>query len=270
MLPFPRPAAFLAILVVLLGLCLQCGSAAAQQGNYLLGPGDVVRLSVYEHPDLSTEAAVSEAGRLRVPLLGEVDAGGLSAAALETLIANRLRAAALITNASVNILVTQFHSQQIAVLGQVARPGKYPLQTQSNVTDLIAMAGGISATGADAALLIRRDDSRVTIDFNDVDETHAFGANLRLASGDTIFIRRAPVFYIYGEVQRPGAYRLERNMTVMQALSAGGGLTAKGTQRGLLVMRPALTGSGAIEKIRITLGERLQADDTLYVQESLF
>lgn len=270
MSPSPRYAAFLAILAVLFGLCLHCSSAAAQQGNYLLGAGDVVRLSVYDHADLSTEAAVSEAGRLRVPLLGEVDAAGLSAAALENLIAGRLRAAALITNASVNILVTQFHSQQITVLGQVARPGKYPLQTQSTVTDLIAMAGGITSTGADSAILIRRDDSRLTIDFSDANVPNALGARIAVANGDTILIRRAPVFYVYGEVQRPGAYRLERNMTVMQALSAGGGLTAKGTQRGLTVMRPAAVGGGAIEKIRISLGDQLQADDTLYIQESLF
>ena len=270
MLPLSSRFRLCTLLVFLLGVCLGCGSAGAQQGNYLLGPGDVVRITVYEHPDLSTEAALSEAGRLRVPLLGEVDAGGLSAAALETMIAARLRAAALITNASVNILVTQFHSQQVAVLGQVARPGKYPLQTKSNVTDLIAMAGGITATGADSAVVIRRDASRVTVDFTDVDAPNAFGANLQVANGDTIFIRRAPVFYIYGEVQRPGAYRLERNMTVMQALSTGGGLTAKGTQRGLTVMRPASGAAGAIEKIRLNLGDPLQADDTLYVQESLF
>lgn len=259
-----RLIALLALLASLLpGLAM-----AEADNNYVIGPGDVVKVSVYEHPDLTAELAVSEAGNLRLPLIGEIHAAGASGAALESAIASKLEKGGFVKNPSVNVLVTQYRSQQITVLGQVNRPGKYPIQMQSNVMDLVAMAGGITPTGADSVVLIRKDNSRVEIDLNAAAKSGDPKAAMAVANGDTLFVPRAPQFYIYGEVQRPGAYRLEKNMSVMQALSAGGGLTPKGTQRGITVMRPAAGGN--VEKIHVELGDMLKPDDVVYVQESLF
>jgi polysaccharide export outer membrane protein len=93
-------------------------------------------------------------------------------------------------------------------------------------------------------------------------------SNIQVNSGDTIFVQRAPVFYIYGEVQRAGAYRLEPNMIVMQALSLGGGLTVRGTERGIGIHRRMPDGKFA--KIEARLTDPVQAEDTVYVRESLF
>lgn len=266
------------ILVGLLWSLAGQARALPEPDDYLLGAGDVVKIVIYDHADMTTEATVAASGQIRLPLLGEIAAAGLTTSALEAAIALRLQEGALIREASVNIMVLQYRSQQVTVIGQVTRPGKYPLQRRSNVIDLIATAGGITPSGADTVVLIRGDSARATLSLNDLASASGLDGNVPVQNGDTIYVNRAPVFYIYGEVQRPGAYRLERNMTVVQALSAGGGLTPKGTQRGLTVMRtvPGITpglasGTAApIQKVRVNLGDLLQADDTVYVQESLF
>jgi polysaccharide export outer membrane protein len=89
-----------------------------------------------------------------------------------------------------------------------------------------------------------------------------------LSNGDIIYVHRAPMFYIYGEVNRPGAFRLERNMSVMQGLASGGGTNARGTTRGLRIHRR--DASGALKVIEPSLDDLLQADDVIYVKESLF
>jgi len=89
-----------------------------------------------------------------------------------------------------------------------------------------------------------------------------------LQPGDVIYVHRAPQIYIYGEVQRPGSLRLERDMTVLQGLSAGGGLTQRGTQRGIQITRRAP--DGTMTQLDASLETRLKPDDVIRVQESLF
>jgi len=93
-------------------------------------------------------------------------------------------------------------------------------------------------------------------------------SNVEVQNGDTIFVPRAPVFYIYGEVLRAGAYRLEPNATVMNALSLGGGLTPRGTERGLKINRRMP--DGGVKRIDARLADQIQPDDVIYVRESLF
>jgi polysaccharide export outer membrane protein len=93
-------------------------------------------------------------------------------------------------------------------------------------------------------------------------------ANLEMDNGDTVFVRRAPVFYIYGEVQRAGTYRLEPNTSVMQAISLGGGITMRGTERGLRINRRSADGN--LTRVDAQLGDLVKADDIIYVSESLF
>jgi polysaccharide biosynthesis/export protein len=91
--------------------------------------------------------------------------------------------------------------------------------------------------------------------------------NLALQPGDTIFVHKAPMIYIYGEVQRAGAYRLEPHMTVMQALALGGGITARGTQRGIKITRK---NGDQVANLDARLTDPVQTDDVIYVRESLF
>jgi polysaccharide export outer membrane protein len=110
--------------------------------------------------------------------------------------------------------------------------------------------------------------SKLEINVPTMYRTGDLSRNLQLENGDTIFVQRAPVFYIYGEVQRSGAYRLEPAMTVMQALSVGGGVTQRGTDRGLKIRRK--TPEGTFQSVDARLTDPVQPDDVIYVKESLF
>ncbi len=244
------------------------GAAAA---DVPLGPGDVLKISVHGNPDLSLETRVSEGGSITFPLVGEVSVGGQDTFAAEKKIAGLLESGGFIRKPQVNIIVTQMQSRQVSVLGQVNRPGRYPIDGKRRLTDILALAGGASAEGGDTVTLIHTRDgeaSREVIDILEMVRSGDMTKNRELASNDTIYVERAPRFYIYGEVQRPGVFRLERNMTVLQALSVGGGLTPRGTERGVRIKRRDADGNMQVLKARHD--ELVRVDDVIYIRESLF
>jgi polysaccharide biosynthesis/export protein len=260
-----RFAHWMAALV--LGLVMVSGFA--EEVN--LGAGDVIKIAVYGNPDLALETRVSEAGTITFPLIGTVDVGGLSVSAAEKKIASQLESGGFLRKAQVNIIVTTLQSHLVSVLGQVNRPGRYPLEGKRTLMDMLALAGGMSADGGDTINLIRKHDGKVTKDVVDIVDMVRSGnmkLDLEVAANDVIYVERAPRFYIYGEVQRPGTFRLERTMTVLQALAVGGGLTARGTERGLVVKRREA--NGQVRTIDAKQDDLLQVDDVVYVRESLF
>jgi polysaccharide biosynthesis/export protein len=255
----------------LLAALLVLAAGAAGAAEVLLGPGDVVKVSVYGSPDLSVETRVSERGSMTFPLLGDVQVGGLSTQQAEKKIAGLLEKGGYLKKAQVNLLVTTLASQQVSVLGQVNRPGRYPVDGTRKVLDLLAMAGGISVEGGDMVTLVRNRNgtvSRETIDVVDMVRKGELNRDYEVAGGDIIFVERAPRAYITGEVNRPGAFRLERAMTVQQAVSAGGGLTPRGTQRGLLIARRST--DGTVQTIDAKADDLVQTDDVITVRESWF
>lgn len=238
--------------------------------EYLLGPGDMVRITVYGNPDLSTETRVTQGGQLTFPLLGEVAVGGSSVVQSEKKISSMLEQGGFVKNAQVNIVVLQFTSQQISILGDVLKPGRYPLERTSSLVEVLALAGGINPNGSDiVTVLSKTEDKIVKYDYDLPDLLRkGKGVNIKVYSDDVIYVPHAPMFYIYGEVQRPGQFRLERNMTVVQALAAGGGLTIRGTERSLRIKRR--NEAGILETIEAKADDLLIKDDVLFVRESLF
>lgn len=246
-------------------------AGVAGAADVLLGAGDVLKISVYGSPDLALETRVSEAGEITFPLVGNVALGGLSVSAAEKKLGGLLEGGGFLRKAQVNIIVTMLQSQQVSVLGQVNRPGRYPVEGKRSVMDLLAVAGGIGAEGGDAVSLIRKRGGTTTKELVDVVEMVRLGnfnRDLDVMGNDVIYVERAPRFYIYGEVQRPGAFRLERSMTVLQALSVGGGLTQRGTERGMRIKRR--DENGKLQIIDAKHDDLLQVDDVVYVKESLF
>lgn len=254
-------------------LCAALGAlpAAAVDNEYRMGTGDVVRITVYGQPDLTTEARVGETGGLTFPLIGEVKLAGVTPAAGEADIAQRLVKGGFILDPFVTLNVVQYRGQQVSVLGRVNRPGKHVLEKASSITDVLALAGGVAQDGADSVTLVRTVDGGT--EYRDIDLVALFqpggeAANERVRDGDVLNVSRQPVFYIYGEVQRPGAFRVERNMSVVQALSMGGGLTPRGTQRGMRILRR--DDAGELREIAAKLADPVKKDDVIYVKESLF
>jgi polysaccharide biosynthesis/export protein len=242
------------------------------QSREALGPGDSIRITVFQNPDLTTETRVSEGGTVTFPLVGEVAVGGRTPTEAGARITEQLKKGNFIKNAQVTVAVLQVRSRQVSVLGHVARPGRYVLDdTSSKLTDILALAGGISPGGDDSVTVTTRRNGKVEKFEVDVVRMYRGGdlsPNVEVQNGDTIFVQRAPVFYIYGEVQRAGAYRLEPSMSVIQALSLGGGLTARGTERGIKIHRRQP--DGTVKRLDAMLTDALQADDVVYVKESLF
>lgn len=248
------------------GLLISCLAHA----EYLLGPGDLVRIAVYGNPDLGTETRVTQGGTLTFPLLGEVAVGGSSVVQSEKKIASLLEEGGFVKKAQVNIVVLQFTSQQISILGDVLKPGRYPLERTSSLVEVLALAGGISPNGSDIVTILSQSEGKtIKYDYDLPDLLRkGKGVNIKIYTDDIVYVPHAPMFYIYGEVQRPGSFRLERNMTVAQALATGGGLTMRGTERGLRIKRRNT--DGVLETIDTQAGDLLHADDVVFVRESLF
>lgn len=250
-------------------LVLTMGIAGAAE--VLLGPGDVVKLSVYGSPDLSLETRVSETGNITFPLLGQVAVGGLPVAAAEKKIGDLLEKGGYLKKAQVNMLVTTLASQQVSVLGYVNRPGRYAVDGRRKVLDLLAMAGGMHGEGGDIINLVRTRNgstTRETIDVVDMVRKGELNKDYEVVGGDIIYVERAPRAYVTGEVARPGPFRLERGMTVQQAVSAGGGLSLRGSNNGMKITRKDAGGNPVT--INVKASDPVQVDDVIVVRESWF
>lgn len=244
---------------------------AEENPDYRLGPGDVLRIQVFQNPDLMTETRVSENGSITYPLIGAVEVGGLAIDAAEKKIADALKKGGFVRQPQVNILLMQMHGSQVSVLGQVNRPGRFPLETLSRVSDMLAAAGGATPGGDDFAIVTGLRNGKPFRKVIDIPALYLGGKSdedIFLAGGDTVYVHRAPVFYIYGEAQRPGAYRIERDMTVMQALAQGGGPTTRGSEWRLRLHRK--NSEGGVEKISPEMTDIVKPDDIIYVRESIF
>lgn len=263
-------------LMLLLGLGMFSGLAHAQapgtRSDYQIGPGDALRITVYQSPDLTLDTRVSEAGIISYPLLGTVKLGGLSISQAEKTISDGLVRGNFLKNPQVSIIVTQVRGNQASVLGLVNKPGRFPLETSGmRLTDLLALAGGVAPGGSDIVTLTGTRNGKPLRTEIDLPSLFAAGGGAKdpiIQDGDVIYVDRMPTIYIYGEVQRPGAVRLERGMTLMQALAAGGGVTARGTERGIKINRAGP--DGKTKEISPSLNDTLENGDVIYVRQSLF
>jgi len=245
---------------------------AQEKPDYLLATGDSVRIQVFQNPDLSIEGRVSETGSLSYPLIGAVDIGGLSTMAAEKRIADALQKGGFLQNPQVTVTLVQVRGNQVSVLGQVSRPGRFPLESiNTRLSDMLANAGGTTPLGDDLAIVsgVRNGKPfRQAVDVPALSLDDKAAGDLVLQGGDVIYVNKAPVFYIYGEAQRPGSYRIERGMTVMQALAQGGGPNARGSEKRLRLHRKGPDGS--VQQIEPQLTDAVQADDVIYIKESIF
>lgn len=243
----------------------------APQPLLALGPGDSVRVIVLENPELTTETRISLGGTLGMPLLGEVVVAGRTPLEAAGLIGDQLRANKYLRDPHVSVTLLETQSRRVQVLGHVARPGQYALDGRNEkLTDFLALAGGRTEDGSDRVVVTRRDGGaqRFEVDIAGMYRDGDLSRDLGLMAGDVVYVPRAPVFYVYGAVQRAGMYRLEAATSVRAALSIGGGLTPRASQNGVRIHRRMPDGS--MRELHAGLADRIEADDVIYVRESLF
>jgi polysaccharide export outer membrane protein len=259
-------------LLLACALLAALAGAARAEPRETLGAGDSIRISVFQNPDLSLETRLSARGSITYPLLGEVALAGRTPAQAGARIAEELRRRDFLRDPQVSVALLQIRSRQVSVLGEVARPGRYALEDASpRLTDMLALAGGITPGGGDRVIVIERhkgETRKREVDVPAMVRSGDLSQDLELQGGDTVYVPRAPMFYVYGEVQRAGAYRLEPGLRVMNALSLGGGLTPRGTERAPRVHRRLADGSLRVIEARLT--DPVQPGDVIHFGESLF
>jgi polysaccharide biosynthesis/export protein len=187
-------------------------------------------------------------------------------------IAQRLQKGQYILNPQIDVAVVEARSRQVTVLGFVTRPGRYMLDgTTARLTDVLAMAGGLVPAAADTAIVKRanaKESESLDVDLAAIIRGGDASKDIEVGRGDSVFVPKAPVVYVYGEVMRGGSYRLEPDMTVMQAISVAGGITPRGSEsRAKLRRRDA---DGKWQETPAKPRDLLSADDVIYVRESIF
>jgi polysaccharide export outer membrane protein len=250
--------------------------------NTRVGSGDVLRVTVFGQPDLSAEVGVNDKGMLTLPLIGGVDVTGLTTSEISARVADALRKGQYLRNPEVSVEVVQLRSQMVSVLGEVSRPGRYPIPGHMSVLELLATAGGLTAQADQTVTLLRRkadnsnasgtnsteSDVRIPILLGETKATERSPLDVELNSGDVVYVNKKKLFYIHGEVNRPGAYPMEQDMNVMRAISLGGGMTQRASQRRIYINREMP--DKAAQEIKAKLTDPVLPGDVVYVNESLF
>jgi polysaccharide export outer membrane protein len=252
-------------------------SAAAEAGGTWSAPtltvGDVVGLQVYGRPELAVSTTVADDGTIAVPLLGNVPVAGLTPPRAGQRVAAAYQKGGFLLDPQVTLsLGTAGRGSQVSVLGAVKTPGRYVIEPRTTVLDALAQAGGITESGAGTVVLLRPDKTgkivRYGIELKGLMQGRTPVPTLTLRGGDSLFVPPAEQFYIYGEVKAPNMYRLEPGMTVVHALSRGGGITPRGSSSRIEIRRRKPDGSYTTNSA--DLGDVLQADDVVRVKERIF
>lgn len=237
-----------------------------------VGPGDTLNINILGTGGTQARATVDADGQIVVPMLGNIRASGLTPAAIGKRIEQDLRSKGFMTDPQVAVEVVTLRSRIVSVLGQVARPGRYPIEGKLSVLELLAMAGGATGGAGDVATLVRRaggGNDRINLYVGNRQSPSQSLQDTELQPGDVVFVPEAPRFYVYGEVGKPGAYPLEQGLNVMRALAVAGGLTPRASDSRIDLNRTdALTGE--ITDRRAKLTDAVQPGDVIHVNERFF
>lgn len=242
----------------------------SEAADYILGPGDVIRISVYDNADLQTIARISDDGYVIMPLLGHVRIQGLTVSEASNHIAERL-ADGYIINPQVNIFVQEFRSKKAIVLGRVNRPGLIEMSGPTSFLELISKAGGLADDYGETATIKRQDkgqDDVVMVDLKSLIEGGDLSQNIPIRDGDTVYISKAGMCYVTGEVNSPNAYRCSDNITVLKLITLAGGFTGKAARSRVRIVRIVKGSKTVFEDV--DMDTHVQPDDVIIVPESFF
>lgn len=262
-------------LLLIVSFFLLSGSAFAEAGqvDYLVGTGDVLKISVYDNLDLATVARIDADGSMPFPLIGQVDLSGLSVARVtqrfETLLAD-----GYLINPQVSVFIQEYRSKKVVIMGQIKTPGVYELSGPTSLLELISMAGGLRENAGDKLTINRKvstDGSKqkvIRIDLQQLLQNGDSTQNARILDRDSIFIAKAGMFYVTGEVEKPDAYRYEEGATVLKVISMAGGFTKIASKGRVRIIRTVDGKEQLIEKV--SMREPVFPDDVIVIPESFF
>jgi polysaccharide export outer membrane protein len=275
---------FLLFILFLIGGHL--GTLWGGQEDYRLGAEDEIQIRVWSHDDLTRTTRVGLNGTVSFPFVGEIKAQGLSVQELQKELEHRL-GPKYIVDPHVTITVTEFKSQKFFVVGNVQKPGTYPLTKPIRVVEAISQAGGLAAgtiskpLSGSVAIIIRSQlgaksnqplkpdqvpaSQKVTVSLSEAMAGDS-KLNVEIKNGDTIYIPNL-VYYVTGEVKKPGRFPYEEKMTVLMAVTTAEGFSDKASSRRTYIIREE---SGVKQKIKVGLDDLIRPGDTIVVPESWF
>jgi polysaccharide export outer membrane protein len=260
---------------------LMTGSAAAAQsaGDYQIGPQDVLTIQVFDQADLGGKYTVETDGTFSFPLIGRVKAGGMTLRAFEGELKAKL-ADGYFRNPQVTVAVEQYRSQRVFVMGEVRAPGPVALTGGMTLIEALSRAGSTQPTASGEVAVVRAPQGAKGPVMPDQDsgtevfrasiralESGSLSQNIELRDGDTIFVPRAETAYVFGQVKNPGGYALQKDTTVLQALSLAGGVTENGAMNRVRIVRIV---GGIKKEIKVNLTDIVKAGDTIIVPERYF
>ncbi|MDQ3420798.1 MAG: SLBB domain-containing protein [Acidobacteriota bacterium] len=268
------------LLTVACALLLWTGvqTSPAAQTSYVLGPQDVLNISVLGETDLSRKYTIEQDGSFTFPLIGRVTARGLTLRDLEQELKKKLITGGYLKNPEVSVAVDAYQSQRVMVWGQVNQPGEYQLSGDMTLLSALAKAGSITPNAGRDAVIVRgpkkgtpegtaAEPEIVRIDLNDL-QAGNMSLNIPLRDGDTINVPKAQSVFVSGHVKTPGAYPVEEGMTVLQVLSLAGGLTDRGSDKRITITRTIDGKTKDLKGVKLT--SLVQPGDTMVIGQRLF
>jgi len=216
--------------------------------NVKLGVGDLIEISVFGVPDLSTKVRISGSGDVYLPLIDYVHLADLTTDEAQELIQKRLEDGGFVRGPHVSIFVDESASQAITLVGEVNHPGAYPAIGERRLFDLISAAGGLTDKAGRNVTIERRGDpvQKVELQLSE-NLTEDTQSNVDVFPGDTIIVSRAGIVYVVGDVQRPSGFRIEDNtLTVLKALALAGGGTRTSSLGKTRILRQTPNGTQEI------------------------
>jgi polysaccharide export outer membrane protein len=250
-----------------------CDISVSLAQDYIIGEGDVLRISVYDHDDLTTTARVSGEGIIVFPLIGEVEVKGLTLPQITQKISSLL-ADGYIVAPQVNIFIQDFRSKKAFIMGEVHKPGLFVLPGQTTFLALLSEAGGLTKDAGDKAIIKRnanlsdKKEKIITIDLKRLIEQGDTSLDIPIMDGDSVYITKAGVFYVTGEVKKPDAYKYEEGTTAIEAITKAGGFTDKASKGRIKIIRKVDGKEDVIEKVK--MDEPVLPGDVIVVPESFF
>jgi polysaccharide biosynthesis/export protein len=245
------------------------GGGAVQAAGRVLTTSDVVSIKVVGQPDLDTATRIEPDGTINFPYVGRIKAAGMTEDALSRTIEKRLAERQIVTEPHVLIEVTTFGAQA-TIQGQIATPGLYTIDRTTNLTQLLARAGGLKETAGTVILQRKGPHGVTTTRYNgkDIVSGKVNGDRILIQNEDEIYVDLAPFYYVYGFVGHTGEFPLIRPLTVQQAISIAGGLSQLGSESRMWIKRRSA--DGQTEEMPASLDDEVRPNDTIIVNERIF
>jgi polysaccharide biosynthesis/export protein len=239
--------------------------------EYRLGPDDAMKVTVHGHPDLDQEVVVAADGSIDFPLIGRLPARERTAREMEAAIGERL-AQGFLSDPQVRVVITLYRSKTVFVMGELTRPGTYPLPEGRTLVEVLSRAGPLlPSAGAEVLVLRARPGASGTaegqgevirVDLQDL-QSGLLTQNPVLRPSDTVFVPKAAKVFVSGEVRQPGAYTVLRGTTVRQAIALAGGFGERAARGRVRILRSV---DGRPLELPASLEDPVSAGDTLVVE----